>query len=457
MTILVWSAGFNHSLPQHGSSRNIIEENEAWFKFLKGKKQFPQKMIVLNGSFDQSLDGVTNSCLPHFKEICRYLGAQFDPFLMADLYSGVEPGTTYENAIHRSGEVPLAWLFDESKLSILLAQMHKLAAEYPNQNIKFIFSDGNVNILNQLKRFFYENKNLIPNNVKLSLFCVNGTKDDFLKYIPIQGTGRTQNYVNLVTGVAAVAIEEAIANGEFLVDNDGLYILNINDARRTNFAGLTTLNFLNYYKSGQEPEHPLNNSLPYYPKQNYPKQSFVQRHKASLIVGFSLLGTLIGAAVGVALCLTGVFAPFGLGLLGLCAFAAATAFAGTWISGIITTLCLTLESSGNKKGGASSSYGVMSERGLSGSYGETASSQNPLNRATLGVSSDGSSHSVVCRPESKPFSRRPYSADSKIPTNCKGNRQAAALSGDSHLSDDSFGDCQSENGSLSRGGFGSQH
>ena len=60
--------------------------------------------------------------------------------------------------------------FAEDKINILYAQIHKVAADHPDDRIVFDFFDDRMDILEYLHTFFRKYPALIPNHVTLRLF-----------------------------------------------------------------------------------------------------------------------------------------------------------------------------------------------------------------------------------------------------------------------------------------------
>ena len=79
------------------------------------------------------------------------------------------------------------WFADDSKLTILYAQMHKAAADNPEASIVFDFYEGRHFVLESLNLFFKKNKELIPGNVTLCLHHYHGV--DPVSFSPIKGKG----------------------------------------------------------------------------------------------------------------------------------------------------------------------------------------------------------------------------------------------------------------------------
>eukprot|EP01035_Chromulina_nebulosa_P021807 gene21807-28225_t len=136
----------------------------------------------------------TESCYKAVIKVCKYLDATFDNFLLSDIYSKKDPGTSYDWAILNPESFCYNWFLDVSKLTILYSQMHKVALKYPNDFIFYDFYDDKglstynlAVLLENLETFFIKNDSLIPKNVLLQLYHYDGGK--VTPYKPIQGTG----------------------------------------------------------------------------------------------------------------------------------------------------------------------------------------------------------------------------------------------------------------------------
>jgi hypothetical protein len=127
------------------------------------------------------------------KQVSDYLGSTLDPFLLADIYGALPSGESYAHAIDKDYKGSHSdWLFDETKATIIYAQMHKSALENPNEEIIFDFYDDRgfgmrapKDILEELHEFFSKNPELIPPNVTLRLNHYAGDKVRSME--PIKG------------------------------------------------------------------------------------------------------------------------------------------------------------------------------------------------------------------------------------------------------------------------------
>lgn len=219
MTIRVLSFDFDGCLfcdafiVNPDKKKSITDYNLSLYHAIKSSADAFSRTITMIGSHRQSfpvdkfnwfkpwgsISYYVGSCFTQMKALAKELSAEFDPFLMADIHSRVVSGSTFtwamehidwmwahcaEKNIEFPPEVSKEdmehhprWIFDSSKVSILYAQMHKIANENPDEDIVFEFFDdkksrGSVNedaVLDVLKNFFSKYPELIPDNVLLKL------------------------------------------------------------------------------------------------------------------------------------------------------------------------------------------------------------------------------------------------------------------------------------------------
>ncbi|KTD65722.1 hypothetical protein [Legionella spiritensis] len=185
---------------------------------------------------------IKGSCFPATETFSKYMGASLDPFLLADIYSHVQPGSSFQEAkellIPGPEEESHAfvypdsirnsdyntWVFDQNKLSILYAQMHKIASENPQSKISFNFYDdrriireNKGDILEKISHFFSVNKMLIPSNVTLHLKHYEGNEVELVN--TIKGCGEIDyQYGKTVISMAKCAAKNKGEPMEFGVD-----------------------------------------------------------------------------------------------------------------------------------------------------------------------------------------------------------------------------------------------
>ncbi|WP_454781860.1 hypothetical protein [Legionella sp. WA2022007384] len=148
------------------------------------------------------------SCCPAIQKVCSDLNVTFNPFLIADVTGMLPHGTSYnlimqeiagntyfENPQHTHADCTM----DDTKRTLLFAQVQKAAADHPNEEIIFDFFDDRNDILERhLQEFFTKYPHMIPKNVTLRLNQYAG--EDVTLVASIQGTGEPYpNYCELVT------------------------------------------------------------------------------------------------------------------------------------------------------------------------------------------------------------------------------------------------------------------
>lgn len=231
MTIRVLSFDFDGCLFNknyiESKNKNVIESNSAFLNKIKLENQGFSKVYTLVGSNRQSeaVDKVNayrkGSCFPAIEQVNDYLGAIHDPFLLADVFGDLPAGISYVRARDEDYDGKHEdWLFDESKVTVLYAQMHKIAAENPHESIIFDFYDDRGNgvkseedILEKLHVFYNESKELMPSNLRLRLHHYAG--ELVTPIAEIKGTGFIdENYRETVKDLSQQAV-----NGY----NDGIY------------------------------------------------------------------------------------------------------------------------------------------------------------------------------------------------------------------------------------------
>lgn len=101
-----------------------------------------------------------------------------DPYLLADTYGQKPFGHSFDLSIQdEAGELKAMharYLFDRSKLSLLLMQTLKAAHDHPDETVYFDFFDDHDGILTNLGSFYQQNPTLLPANVVLRLNFYNG-------------------------------------------------------------------------------------------------------------------------------------------------------------------------------------------------------------------------------------------------------------------------------------------
>jgi hypothetical protein len=189
------STCYNQSV-QPSPEKKLIEANSHLFHTIAQeiRREKFSDVIVMTGSNRQSqeLDQFNayehgnNSSFPQLKyvtsAISRLSGfnCTLDTTLLADFFNDKPAGSSYQIATNGQNQRNQdKTCFDESKITLLYAQVHKIAAEYPNHKIIFNFFDDRANnyfgdILPGLKIYFTQHPELLPANVALQLYFYDG-------------------------------------------------------------------------------------------------------------------------------------------------------------------------------------------------------------------------------------------------------------------------------------------
>src|SRR5690606_304595 len=102
-------------------------------------------------------------------------------------------------------------------LSILYAQTHKVATDYPDKQIEFTFYDDRLDILYGLKHFYHEHSDLLPKNLNLHLRIYRG--NDIFNIGDIQGKGRIDtHYPRSIRNMAKLVTEEKTLTCDYKAD-----------------------------------------------------------------------------------------------------------------------------------------------------------------------------------------------------------------------------------------------
>lgn len=213
--------------------KDVLTHNHLFLKTLRSENTLFSAVRVLVGSGRQSFFNdragwkFKGSCFPALLRIAEHLQATPDLFLMADVYGDLEEGDSFRKALDyclpfvkqqgvESGGSESAlggrpfveseharWIFDESKITLLYAQLHKIAREHPVKEIVFDFFDDREDILSGLKRFYTDHPDLIPSHTILRLHRYAG--GSMMPIAIIMGTGKMDlHYRDTVKEMARV-------------------------------------------------------------------------------------------------------------------------------------------------------------------------------------------------------------------------------------------------------------
>lgn len=187
-----------------GDCQQVITKNLPLLDSLKAQNPNYKQTIVLIGSARQSVEydrvnaknNQTESIFDAIQKVATYLEVKLDKFLTSDIHNTiVPPGTSFDLATQSPTKPQPTCFLDDSKLSLLYAQTHKLATDYPNETILFEFYDDRgceswdikEDILEKLQAYFTQHPEALPSNVTLRLNHYEG--EAVTPYPEIQGIG----------------------------------------------------------------------------------------------------------------------------------------------------------------------------------------------------------------------------------------------------------------------------
>lgn len=202
MTIRVLSLDYDGCLSRKNFLNDIVEHNPDLISaFKKNSTDYDQTIVFIGSNRQSKRDDDKNSqnngngsSYEHIPLFAEAIGAEFDPFLVSDVYNNAKPGTAFQEIKANLGNDSFkhkGWLHDPSKISVIYSQMQKIASEHPGDQIDFEFFDDKEDILNKLHAFFTQNSHLIPNQIKLKLHHYAG--NEITPREPISGTGNLVN------------------------------------------------------------------------------------------------------------------------------------------------------------------------------------------------------------------------------------------------------------------------
>lgn len=187
--------------------KSIIESNKEFLEKIKNQNKNYGKVYALVGSNRQSFAvdqsnsfrNNTGTCTHAIIHLSDWLGVILDKFLLADIYGNKQSGASFglileeiekrEPRTFKNVSEHDDFAFDKTKVTILYAQMHKIARENPGEQIVFDFYDDKLGILQALSKFYLENPYLIPSNVTLNLNQYLGESVPEEPMFQIQGKG----------------------------------------------------------------------------------------------------------------------------------------------------------------------------------------------------------------------------------------------------------------------------
>lgn len=190
----------------------ILSINEALFSAIRERNTDYRENIVLVGSNRQSLaidltghvQNENGSCFLQLEQVAKVLGARLDKFLLADIYGDLPAGTSFDKAMdtYLNGASKLelsehaSFELDVSKVNIIYAQLHKIACDFPGEEVAYYFYDDKLTkhhktnpnasspcLLLKLHAFFSTYPELIPPQFTLHFCHYKGARVDMLPAI----------------------------------------------------------------------------------------------------------------------------------------------------------------------------------------------------------------------------------------------------------------------------------
>jgi hypothetical protein len=224
MSVLVFSIDFDgclgHQEFYETQDCDLIKANQPFLHYLADLGRTYEDKVLMIGSSRQSsfIDFMSQKgnrqllrCFPYYLQIAGFLGIHFDSLLMADVYANLAPGTAYNlelavdypfkdkddfskyhmkalafQASQRSPVPPDAFC-DVSKVSLIYAQVHKMAHKYYPNLVVFKFFDDDLKNLNGIYAIFHRYPDLLPLNLRLDLCQYDG--DELKDLYSLQGSG----------------------------------------------------------------------------------------------------------------------------------------------------------------------------------------------------------------------------------------------------------------------------
>lgn len=195
----------------------VITHNQDFLERLKKENEKFSNVTAFIGSNRQSfqldmanagaLHFFKGSCVSAMQTVCDYLGVNFNPLLLTDIYNSLEPGSAcklinveletnkwIEGGSLEHSDCPM----DGNKVSLIFAQMQAAASAYPDEKIVFDFYDDRLDILNTLNIFYTKHSHMIPPNVLLRLNQYNGSEVELVAEIAPEKGIAFNNYQDIV-------------------------------------------------------------------------------------------------------------------------------------------------------------------------------------------------------------------------------------------------------------------
>ena len=180
---------------------NVFEGNKAFLQHLNEENKSFDGVFLSTASNRQSVHLEKNAgkmnCTYSFPVLLQLLEflkqnnptklIQLDALLLADIRGNLDAGEAFKLATTDADTADQPHcLFDETKATILYAQIHKVATEHPNDEITYDFFDDRQDILDSLSTLFSQYPALLPKNVTVRMYRYAGGPVSL--HAQIQGT-----------------------------------------------------------------------------------------------------------------------------------------------------------------------------------------------------------------------------------------------------------------------------
>lgn len=255
---------FNEDFHRH---KDVIKANQSLLDLIANNAEGYESTTLYAGTNRQSVSddrananrNKTGSAFPHLMQLAAYIKERhrkikLDRFLLTDLYHQRKAGQSFNEALsllvnesvdydeEKMKKGPFKdWLHDQSKLTVLYAQIHRFAKKHGKDTLHFYFYDDREDILDKLHAYFKQNPHRLPDNLCLRLkrYCGQGPLND---YPPIQGTGKIDNdYKKTVIRLAADTLESLRFQQKSPANTKGRPVRTYKEAEESNFVLTATL------------------------------------------------------------------------------------------------------------------------------------------------------------------------------------------------------------------------
>ncbi|MCF6776436.1 hypothetical protein L3V83_07585 [Thiotrichales bacterium 19X7-9] len=170
-------------------------------------------MISRHGKTESAYTAI-DTIVQHFKN--SHKPTTLNKLLLEDIFTNKKAGDSFKSAIESLYQKKLtdsddnnSWLLDGSKVPILYAQMHDIAASHLESKIEFDFydDDSRDEIIPALTKFYSQFPQMIPDNVILNLHKYKGNNPE-LKY-SIKGQGKIDtDYRQTVKNMMEITLDQ---------------------------------------------------------------------------------------------------------------------------------------------------------------------------------------------------------------------------------------------------------